>query len=197
MGLRISEAYRLRWEDCDLEHNVVVVRRGWDKYRKKEKTPKNKTQRTLVFTEQDNIMPLLRWMQVRAGGKGLVFEVDVHTFQSYFEDYLDRAGLTRYELRNKSATQLGLTPHGLRGTCATWRARRGDNPFHVRRFLGHEHPATTDRYFDDAQLLGGNVGEVFPPLPASLYEDNRSENRSGDSQPRGITRVRHHATWVG
>ncbi|MDC3985783.1 tyrosine-type recombinase/integrase [Polyangium jinanense] len=166
---RLGELGRLRCEDIDLAHETITIRRSFDRPRKREKTPKNGRARS--FGLETNVIPLLAAMIEEAGGSGLLCPVNVYKVADKFCGYLDRAGLTRAELRERSRTHVPLTMHGLRATGATWAARSGRyGAIELRRILGHQKQETTDVYFDEAQLMGRNVGEVFPPLPASLLK---------------------------
>ncbi|TKC98185.1 tyrosine-type recombinase/integrase [Polyangium fumosum] len=172
---RLSEFARLRCEDIDLAHERITISRSYDRKRKREKAPKNGRGRS--FTLEPNVIPLLRVMIDDAGGSGLICPINVYKVSDAFRMYLDRAGLTRPDLRQRTRMHIPLTMHGLRATGATWAARSGRyGPIELRRILGHQKQETTDVYFDEAQLMGRNVGEVFPPLPASLL--NRSGKRA-------------------
>jgi integrase len=184
--LRPGELQQLRCGDIDLRHKRVAICRSWDRAHKREKGPKNGKPRYLIIKDEDNVLPLLRVMIEERGGEGRLCPINAQAFSKNFRRYLDRAGLKRPELRERSATHIPLTTHGLRATGTTWRARRGDNPHELRRWVGHGRQETTDRYIDEAQLMGAGVDQVFPPLPACLLV-NRSGNRSGGGQVGGKT----------
>lgn len=176
LQMRASELFRIRCEDLDLEREKISIRRGWDSYRKKEKLTKNG--KTRIFEIPAPLLPLLRVMVAERGGTGLLLETSPYYVSHCFKAYLDAAGLHRWELRTRTETHTPLTLHGLRATGATWLACVEGNPLRLRRILGHSDQKTTDRYIDDSQLLGRNVGELFPSLPAELLGANRSGNRS-------------------
>lgn len=164
---RLGELARLRCEDVDLVHETITIRRSFDTYRKKEKAPKNGKPRT--FTLEPNVIPLLRKMIEEVGGQGRICPPNTFAVPRQLSNFLTRAGLHRPELRERSRTHLHITFHGLRATGATWAARSGRRtPHELRRMMGHTKQDTTDVYFDEAQLMGRNVGEVFPPLPPCL-----------------------------
>jgi integrase len=180
LQMRAGELSRIRCEDIDLEHEIIHVRRGWDSYRKKEKQPKNGTSRT--FDIPPNLLPLLRAMVAERDGKGILTEVNPYRVSQRFSEYLDAAGLTRWELRTRTADHIPLVFHGLRATGATWLSRTETNLLKLRHTLGHRDQATTDRYIEASQVLGRNVGEVFAKLPDSLITGYRSGNRSDDAK---------------
>lgn len=183
LQMRSSELLRVRCEDVDLEREKITIRRGWDLYRKKEKMTKNGKARS--FEIPAPLLPLLRVMIAERGGKGLLLETSSFYVSDRFNAYLDAAGLHRWELRTRTETHTPLTLHGLRATGATWLACVEGNPLRLRRILGHSDQKTTDRYIDESQLLGRNVGELFPQLPAELLGANRSGNRSDHLKSSG------------
>ncbi len=183
LQMRASELFRIRCEDIDLEREKITIRRGWDLYRKKEKLTKNGKAR--IFEIPAPLLPLLHAMIAERNGTGLLLETSPYYVSDRFNAYLDAAGLHRWELRTRTKTHTPLTLHGLRATGATWLACVEGNPLRLRRILGHSDQKTTDRYIDESQLLGRNVGELFPEIPAELLGAISTGNRSDDLKSSG------------
>ena len=51
------------------------------------------------------------------------------------------------------------------------RGRRGDDPLRIKQRAGHRSFSTTEGYIREAENLREGFGEVFPPLPESLFGD--------------------------
>ncbi len=65
---------------------------------------------------------------------------------------------------------VGLTPHRMRGTCATLMARAGVNAFTIKKALRHKDIATTERY---VQMVEDDIREAqavafAPPSPNTV-----------------------------
>jgi hypothetical protein len=70
----------------------------------------------------------------------------------------------------------------LRGTGLTWMAIRGDDPLKIQQRAGHTSFEMTQKYIRTAEAVGEAIGDVFPPLPASLTPANGLANRPSDPQ---------------
>jgi hypothetical protein len=79
---------------------------------------------------------------------------------------------------------------------------RGDDTLRIQHRLSHADFDTAQIYIREAQALGPDVGEPFPPLPASLLSDRSDpgpESLGGEaekSQPVGTTKE-SLAGWTG
>lgn len=63
----------LEWSDVDLDDHTIRVTKAWDF--KNKRTKGTKTHETRSVPIEPNLLPLLRRMHERAGGKGLVVPV--------------------------------------------------------------------------------------------------------------------------
>ncbi len=171
-GVRISEAFALRWGDLQLdgERPVVRVRRAY--VRGHFKPPKSKYGRRDVPIDFDLVRGLRK---ARADTdhddeRDLVFCTPRGTPLDY------RNLLTR---SFKPAAQEAGVPwaafHTLRHTCASRLFAAGRNAVQVQRWLGHHSPAFTLTVY--VHLLDGDLGGPLslnvaaakkPPAPLSL-----------------------------
>ncbi|UQA61784.1 tyrosine-type recombinase/integrase [Polyangium aurulentum] len=184
--LRFSEIDRLRWSDLDLDRSIAYIQRGFDDYRKIEKTPKGG--KTRKFHIEPNLLPLLRVMRAEAGSEGYVCHDQLSRPAARFRECLLQAGITRPELFKSDATHKRITFHDLRATGCTWMALRGDQPLVIQQRAGHRHFSTTQRYIREAESISGNVGQPFPQLPAALlrFRENLAGNLAESTQPSEI-----------
>jgi integrase len=60
--------------------------------------------------------------------------------------------------------------HDLRATGIIWRALRGDDVLKIQHAVGHQSVATTQGYIRAAEVIGGDVGKPFPPLPSTILQ---------------------------
>jgi hypothetical protein len=77
------------------------------------------------------------------------------------------ARLDRPDLYIADELHKRMTFHDLRATGITWMVLRGDSPLVIQHRAGHLDFDTTQLYIREGEALRGDVGEVFPPLPAS------------------------------
>jgi integrase len=103
-----------------------------------------------------------------------VVHVPVSKRADCLREHLALAGVTRTELfmppsdGSVASTWAPLTFHDLRGTGVTWMAVRGDEPLVIQQRAGHDDFKTTQRYLREAEALGKDGVEPFPPLPEDL-----------------------------
>jgi integrase len=167
---RDGELRALRWDggDIDLPHGVLSITRAYSQALKR--VSQTKTGHTRRFAIEANLLPLLRRMRTEAKGKGkvatLVYQGNT---ARKFRQLLKRAGVTRPELHNGSPTRKAMTFHDLRATGITWCAVRGDDPLKIKQRAGHTTFQTTEGYIREAEAIRERFGDVFPPLPASLF----------------------------
>jgi integrase len=171
-GLRIGELLGLRWQDVDLEHAVLRVRRtkSTAKSGPRFTAPKNGKGRSITLTRRAvDALSAHRAAQnaerLKAGSlwqdHGLVFAthggtpLDSHNVaRTSFKPLLKRAGLPDIRF------------HDLRHTCATLLLSRGHHPRLVQDLLGHASAALTlDRY---SHVMPGMGDQTAAAMEAAL-----------------------------
>lgn len=173
--LRPAELEALRWEDLDLDRETIHVRRGIDRSRGVEKTPKAGRARA-PFDLEPAIVPLLRVMRDEAGDQTHVVGRlgDESALARKLRADLLAAGVDRHELHHLSepheAPREWMIMHGCRHTGVTWMAVRGDEPMRIMARAGHSEFSTTLGYVNNAALLRRTYGQPFPELPAALLD---------------------------
>ncbi|CAN96436.1 hypothetical protein predicted by Glimmer/Critica [Sorangium cellulosum So ce56] len=183
--VRASELRALTWDDVDLERGIIHVHRSLDREGSAKST---KTGTTRRFTIEPALMPLLRAMHAESGGRGRVIQLpdDRHLARA-LRGLMTTARLDRCELYAADATRKSMTWHDLRATGITWLAIRGDDPLKIMQRAGHAGFQTTQGYIREAEAVRAGFGDVFPPLPLSLWEGGVSSgNRPESAQVRGI-----------
>jgi site-specific recombinase XerD len=122
----VSELVCLTIEDVDLEHGLLRVT-GKDR-----DIPLNKKAAA----------SLRLWLTARPPFKHLVL------FTNRFGEPLGVRGIQKLAERYRRGAGIGkrITPHSLRHTFATHKARHGVNAFQLRDFMGHATVATTQLY---------------------------------------------------
>jgi hypothetical protein len=180
--------------DVDLEHGTVHIHRAWNRRARVETS--TKSERARRFSIEPNLLPLLRELHNRAGGKGPVTPLPSERDMARgLRRWLWRAGVRRPELHKGTNTTKPLTWHDLRATGLTWMAIRGDDPLKIMQRAGHEDFATSQIYIRTAEAVREGFGEVFPPLPATLFgnDDDRGDSRSTERSTRpndaGLSRL--------
>ena len=199
--VRASELQVLRWTDIDIDHGVIRVHRGYDRERQREKDTKTGRGGRREFAIEPNLLPLLRAMHEESGGVGRVAAMPHLHRASGVREYLKLAGVTRARLFETTTTQKRATFHSLRNTGLTWAAIRGDSAFSIERRAGHVNMGTTDGYVKEAQLLGDALGEMFPPLPTSLFKQwqlGGTEGELSQKLSQNAPSVRDHgsSSWT-
>lgn len=179
---RRGELEALEWGDVDLDRGTVNVHCATD--RETGEVRQTKTGETRRFLLEREIVPLLKQLRKECGGVGRVFPgvPPAEDLAAYLRKCLVFAGVTRRELFADDATRAPLTFHDLRATGITWMAVRGDEPLKIQRRAGHTTLSTTQRYIREAESLGCEPGEVFPPLPTlplGIESSNDSSKESG------------------
>lgn len=179
LATRAGELEVLRWDDVDLEHRVVFVHKAIDRRAKgaeKGKTKSTKTGVTRRVSIEPELAPLLVAMRGEATqGTELVVKVPpVEDLAACLREHLGRAGVTRAELFANDAARKNMTFHDLRATGLTWMAVRGDAPLSIQDRAGHMSFATTQGYIREAGAMRVGFGEVFPPLPPTLFGSDQS-----------------------
>lgn len=148
LGLRLSEAVKLKWDDIDLFSNILMVREG-----------KGKKDRTLYIKDnnwrgEDDKYKLEIWrgrLVEHFGGK-----LPDHVFPtlkgtSISSRYIQQT-IGRYSI--KAGINKHVTPHTLRHTFATDFYRFTKDTVIVKNTLGHSDISTTMIY---VHLVSGDV----------------------------------------
>jgi integrase len=114
------------------------------------------------------ILPMLRAMKERAGGKGLVCP-DIYAREASaraLRTWLLNAGVERLALYKRTSVSSPIRWHDLRSTFASWHAVAGTSAIEIRDVMGHTSTSMTDKYLRNAQAVrGGSFGQPFPELP--------------------------------
>lgn len=180
---RAGELTALRWDAVDLDRGVILIRQAVDR-REKGAVKGTKGRRNRRVPIEPALRPLLEALkaEAEASGSEYVVHVPVSKRAEALRHHLEVAGLTRTELfappAGQAATWAPITFHDLRGTGVTWMALRGDEPLVIQGRAGHKDFATTQRYLREAESLGQDAGEPFPPLPAELITRVSDEPRN-------------------
>jgi len=168
--MRAGELRVLRWEDVDLEHNVIHVHRAFDRTNGREKGTKGKAARKVPI--EPALLPMLEAMHTAAQGRGLVLQMPDHSdLARILRHWLQHSKVSRAGLHAATETRRHVVFHDLRGTGCTWAAVRGDDALKIQSRAGHRGFATTQSYIAAAEMVRDQFGNPFPDLPAGL---NRS-----------------------
>lgn len=166
--MRPGELRAIEWSDVDLEAERVSVHRVILRDGTEDDT---KTEHTRKVSIEPALLPLLGAMREAAQGRGRVIELPPDTtLADVLRAALKTAGVDREELFTSLRTRKQIVWYDLRATGITWRAIRGDNPIALMRSAGHKSFSTTEGYIREAETVGANFGDVFPKLPAELFE---------------------------
>ncbi len=129
-GCRLDEALACRWDDVDLEHRLVTLR----------KTKAGKVRRVPIF---DSVLPVLKEMKLARGGSPYLWpggkagtRLSQPSIRKPFKAACERAELSD-ELRL----------HDLRHTFASLFLVDGGDIFKLSRILGHHSVAITERTY--------------------------------------------------
>ncbi len=176
--LRAGELRALRWEDVDLDQGIVLVHCQEDD---EGATRTTKGKRSRRFAIEPTLLPLLRAMHVKAGGKGHIFPnvpVEKH-LAPMLRRHLKVARIVRADLFASDETRTQLRFHDLKASGVTWMALRGDDPHRIMHRAAHRSFSTTQGYIREAEAVRDGFGEVFPALPESLILSVFSPERVG------------------
>lgn len=169
---RAGELAALRWDAVDLKRGVITFRQA---RRKSGGVKSTKTKKVRRIPIERSLLPLLLTLKEEACGSPIVIHVPVSKRAHSLRKHLRLAGLTRSELYpppkdgSVARTWAPLTFHDLRGTGVTWMAQRGDEPLVIQQRAGHSNFSTTQRYLREAETLGRDGIDPFPPLPLDLF----------------------------
>jgi len=133
-GVRVGEIVRIRVEDIDLNGRVMKV---FGKGNKERMVPLGKTATDVLeeyisgarnFLNSNNLKNLF----VNSSGNPLT----IHRIQKIVSDLAENGGIT----------DIRVTPHTFRRSCATEMIRNNANIYHVKDLLGHESLSTLKHY---------------------------------------------------
>lgn len=129
-GIRIGELVELTLEDVDAKARTLEVRSG-----------KGMKARTIPL-EKKALQALKRWSDVRPD------EVDDHLFLNYKGEPLKQWGVRDLLEKYRAAAGITkrITPHSLRHTYASHKAKMKMSPYMLQELLGHASLSTTMIY---------------------------------------------------
>lgn len=189
--MRLGELRALRWEDVDLEHQVIHVHRSYDSTTQGDKSTKSKHARRIPI--EPALLPVLRWMREQDPSAELVISMPtVGNIAQRFRGQLRRAGVTRAELHEATKTRKAMTFHDCRSTGITWAAIRGDDPLRIMQRAGHKSMATTMGYIRSAEELRAGFGEPFPDLTGCCWDPGLAHDIAHSAVTTG-----NHGTLCG
>jgi len=170
-GMRIGEAFGLKWGDIDFKDRFIEVKRNY--VRGKIGTPKNGKTRRVDITPQ--LTSLLKTHRTESKKKGFELgmgEIPEFVFtnrdggfmdQSHFRRRVFKKALTKAEIRE-------IRIHDLRHTYATIRLENGDNIADVSNQLGHHSVKMTwDVYY---HWVPGNKKSEVDKLDSVIFPNS-------------------------
>ncbi len=193
-GIRIGELLGLRWEDIDLQGNVLYIRRTLNRLPVIEQSKIQKGQKTEIVIQSPKtensirtipllpqiVSELLNWRDIQtadAAAAGTNYTVsgmlvtnpnggyiEPRTFKDYYDQILDLAGLDHF------------TFHALRHTFASRALEQGVDPKTLSVLLGHASVSFTmdtythvlDRHKQESMMLLEELLSPTVPQPQSL-----------------------------
>ena len=128
-GIRVSELATLTVDDVDLERGLLRV------------TGKGMADRDIPLNKKATAA-LRLWRSARSVTEHRVL------FTNRFGEPMGVRGIQKLVERYRRGTGIErrITPHSLRHTFATHKARQGVNAFQLRDYMGHATVATTQLY---------------------------------------------------
>jgi integrase len=176
-GLRAGELQALNWDDIDLEHNLIHVRRNWDRHTGYIAPKSRSGTRRVPITNTLRRELINHRLQQGTGGKGFVFPSD-RTPNKPFNPSTLRLHTS------KAWKTAGLNPIGLhecRHSYAAYMIAAGVNTKALSTYMGHSSiTITLDRY---GHLLPGNETEAAHLLDTWLTNATTHTTR----QARAVT----------
>ncbi len=127
-GLRISELLNLRWQDIDVDRNVIYIRGG--KGRKDRITLLSKLALDYLRHYQTLYQPKEWLFESPEGG-----QYSPRSVNQFIHKYSKQAGICKR-----------VSAHTLRHSFATHLLERGTDLRYIQTLLGHESSLTTERY---------------------------------------------------
>jgi len=155
-AMRKGEILTLRWENVDLENNIITLEHTNTKSKKTRRIPINSTLRTLLLEQR-----------LKGMGSDYVFVSSKGTPYAR-HDSLKQAFIGAC----KRSSIKGLRFHDLRHTAATRMVESGVSIVVVSRILGHADLKTTMRYAHPEDSLKEAVENL------ANFNPNRTQNRT-------------------
>jgi integrase len=157
-GLRRGELRALRWDDVDLEANVIRVARSWDDEVGPIEPKSRAGVRTVPIAQV--LRALLVEHRLRRGGHGEDLVFGSPGGRAFEPSSVRRRAMTAW--KNAKLAPIGL--HECRHTFASLMIAAGVNAKALQTYMGHSSVTITfDRY---GHLMPGNEGQA-----ASLLDD--------------------------
>lgn len=170
-GARSNELAALTAADVDLEHNTINISKQIDRETGLPKVTKTRRVRSIEI--EPELLPLIKVLVKSAGDGRLLRMPPDEDRAELLRRHLTKAGCTRPALSADDELRSPMVFHGLRDTCLSHMAVRGDEPLKIQWRAGHTIFATTQRYIEQARKAAGTFGEPFPPLPSTLIHPTR------------------------
>jgi integrase len=142
-GMRKGELLSLRWDDVNLDTNILTIRAEVSKSKKTRKVPISSSLKKLLLEQK-----------LKTGFSGQVFLTPEG--RPYSRKNPGALKRTFYTTLKRSGIK-GLVFHDLRHTCATRMAERGASIIAVKEILGHSDIKTTMKYFHPEKSLNEAV----------------------------------------
>jgi integrase len=162
-GMRLDEALHLHWDDIDLEHRIITVRRG-----RKGMPKSGRMRRVPVF---DSVMPVLKEMRLTRGANVMLWPGRSKRAPNLA---LTQAGI--WKQFKAAVISAGLSQkmriHDLRHSFASLFLLDGGDIFKLSRILGHSSVTITEKTYAHLRpdAYEGDYGRVrfrMPSEPAS------------------------------
>ncbi len=176
--LRPGELAALEWADVNADQRYVSVHQALDMRTGEAKATKTGITRKVPIRPE--LAPLLEAMRDESGGEGRVIQnthankeaehgfPPLEDLAATLRAHLHRAGVDRADLFADRATTKRLTFYDLRATGITWEVLARTEHVRIMQRAGHRNFSTTQGYIREAEAVGLDAGEPFPPLPPSL-----------------------------
>lgn len=163
MGLRRGELCGLKWEDIDIEHKVLCIKRAVTREQNRPVIGKPKTKtsiRALPFSTS-----MSKYLEKQKDGKsGFIITNkygEIMLPQNFMKNRYNRfmKDFDRDINSKRKHTIPILNPHELRHTCGTWLYDRTQNIYAVSKFLGHADVQITTKIYihDDIDSLRNSL----------------------------------------
>ena len=153
-GCRISEALKLEWSNIDLENRQMLINTKDSKRRG----------RVIPKMISDYLLPILNERLKDNEKIGSPFLFPNNDDPSHYTKSMK----TAWKTACRNAGLVGITPHMLRHTFASWLRMSDVDIETVSKLIGHRDVQTTSSYYShlgNSYLLSkvNKIGEIFPP----------------------------------